>query len=412
MKDPLPIEPLARPPHVTVEVPGSKSITNRALVCAALADGRSTLRGALIADDTEAMTECLRALGVEVEKRGDVLSVTPHRPFVSDVSLNARLSGTTARFIIPVAALDEGARVVDGDEPLRQRPMAETAVALRSLGGTVDGDVLPIQVAGPIRGGKVSVAGDASSQFLSGLLLSGPAMPEGLEVDLTTPLVSKPYVDMTVSVMRVFGAAVDGLRVAPSGYRATGYSVEPDASAASYFFAAAAATGGTVKVRGLGSSSIQGDIGFVSVLGEMGCSVDQDDESTTVTGPAPGRLRGVEVDMRDFSDMAQTLAAIAPLATTPTRVRGLGFIRRKETDRIAAVVKELARCGIRAEEESDGFVVYPGDPTPAVIQTYRDHRMAMSFAVLGLVAGGIEIADPGCVDKTFPDFFQRLEALR
>jgi 3-phosphoshikimate 1-carboxyvinyltransferase len=412
MKDPLPIEPLARPPDVTVEVPGSKSITNRALVCAALADGSSTLRNTLVADDTDALANNLKLLGVRIERRGDEINLTPNPPLLDLVALDARLSGTTARFLLPLAALVDGSVVVDGAAELRRRPMAETAAALRALGATVHGDELPIRVEGPLRGGRVKVAGDVSSQFLSGLLLSGPAMPEGLEVELTTPLVSRPYVEMTISVMRAFGAQVDGLRVAPTGYRASDYAIEPDATAASYFFAAAAATGGRVTVRGLGSTSIQGDMQFVDVLEQMGCDVSQDGHSTTVEGPAPGQLRGVEVDLRDCSDTAQTLAAIAPLASTSTRVTGIGFIRRKETNRIAAVVTELARCGIRAEEEPDGVVVHPGQPRAAVIRTYRDHRMAMSFAVLGLASSRIEIADPGCVDKTFPDFFQRLETLR
>ena len=410
--DPLPIEPLRHLPDATVEVPGSKSITNRALICAALAKGTSKISGALIAEDTEALRRCLLFLGVSVSSTGDLTVVSSSRPFKDRARLDARLSGTTARFVLPLAALDAGFRTVDGDQPLRRRPMEETVLALRALGATVSRSTLPIDVEGPLRGGKVSVAGDVSSQFLSGLLLSGPAMPEGLEVALTTPLVSKPYVDMTLNVMRAFGAEVDGLRVAPTGYTATEYAVEPDASAASYFFAAAAASGGKVKVRGLGSQSIQGDMQFVRVLEEMGCLVYQDEHSTTVAGPGPGQLRGVEVDMRDFSDTAQTLAAIAPLANTPTRVTGIGFIRRKETDRITAVVTELIRCGIRAEEEPDGFVIHPGEPVPATIRTYQDHRMAMSFAVLGLVAEGIRIADPGCVRKTFPDFFDRLDALR
>ncbi|MFP5326954.1 MAG: 3-phosphoshikimate 1-carboxyvinyltransferase [Acidimicrobiia bacterium] len=410
MRDPLPIEPLAHPPDATVEVPGSKSITNRALICAALADGPSTIRGALVADDTEAMATCLRSLGVVVDWTNEAVLVRPQRPFSAGVTLDARLSGTTARFILPLAALDRGTRVVDGDAPLRARPMGETAAALRTLGANVEGDRLPIVVEGPLRGGEVSVAGDASSQFLSGLLLAGPAMPEGLSVELSTALVSRPYVDMTLAVMRSFGASVDGFAVEPTSYRPSSYEVEPDASAASYFFAAAAATGGRVTVRGLGSGSMQGDLQFLGVLEQMGCRVERGAGSTTVTGPQ--RLRGVEVDMRDMSDTAQTLAAIAPLASSPTRVTGIGFIRRKETDRIAAVVAELHRCGVTVEEEHDGFVVHPGEPEPAVIETYRDHRMAMSFAVLGLVVPGISIADPGCVDKTFPDFFDRLETLR
>lgn len=411
MTEQLAIEPLAHAPDATVELPGSKSITNRALVCAALAgEGVSTLRRALRADDTDAMAESLRALGVVLDRGAESWQVRSVRPFRRDVELDARLSGTTARFALPLAALDAGSRTVDGAEPLRRRPMQESALALRDLGARVEGDALPLRVTGPLRGGRVRVSGDVSSQFLSGLLLSGPAMPGGLRVELTTPLVSRPYVDMTIAVMRAFGAQVEGLSVAPNPYRPTDFVVEPDATAASYFFAAAAVTGGRVSVDGLGPASLQGDIAFVRVLEEMGCEVDQSGARTTVRGPS--QLRGVEVDMSDISDTAQTLAAIAPFASSPTRVRGIGFIRRKETDRIAAVVAELRRCGIEAEEEADGFVVHPGRPRPTVVQTYDDHRMAMSFAILGLVGAGISIADPGCVAKTFPGFFDRLESLR
>lgn len=411
MQGPLPIEPLAHPPDATVRVPGSKSITNRALICAALADGGSTrLQRVLVADDTLAMMDCLSQLGAVVQRRGENVVVTPRRPFRDGVSLDARLSGTTARFVLPAAALDPGSREVDGDEPLRRRPMGEVAGALRQLGASVSGDVLPLTVRGPMAGGTVRVAGDVSSQFLSGVLLSGPAMPDGLRVELTTPLVSHPYVEMTLAVMERFAAEVDELAVSPVPYSGTQLDIEPDATAASYFFAAAAATGGRVTVEGLGASSIQGDVAFVRVLEDMGCTVEQQSTKTTVVGPP--QLSGVEIDMRDMSDTAQTLAAIAPLASSPTRITGIGFIRRKETDRITAVVTELRRCGIDAEEEEDGFVVHPGQPRPAVIETYRDHRMAMSFAVLGLVAPGIEIRDPGCVDKTFPDFFRRLDSLR
>jgi 3-phosphoshikimate 1-carboxyvinyltransferase len=261
---------------------------------------------------------------------------------------------------------------------------------------------------------QVTVAGDASSQFLSGLLLVGPALPAGLHLRLNRGLVSRPYVDMTVAVMRSFGADVDevssGWTVAPTGYQPTEYQIEPDASAASYFFAAAAICGGRVTVDGLSSRSLQGDLGFVDVLEQMGCTVERGPDRTTVH--SDGVLNGVDVDMGNLSDTAQTLAAVAVFAASPTRVRGIGFIRHKETDRVGNVVAELRRCGIQADEEPDGFVIHPGKPTPATVRTYDDHRMAMSFALLGLRAPGITIADPECVAKTFPGYWTALDGLR
>ena len=396
MLDPLPIAPLERPPDATVVVPGSKSLTNRALVCAALAAGESTITGALEADDTEAMRECLAVLGEDGS------------------TLRARASGTTARFLLPVLAARDGAHVLDGDRSLRARPQGALLDAVRSLGATVDElgapGCLPVRISGgPVAGGRVEVAGDITSQFLSGLLLAGPCFARGVDVVPTTELVSAPYVDMTAAVMRAFGASVEGLRADPGGYRATSFAIEPDASAASYFFAAAAFTGGRITVDGLGRGSLQGDLRFVDVLARMGAHVDRLDGATTVIG---GELRGVDVDLRDMPDMAQTLAAVAVFADGPTTVRGIGFIRGHETDRIKAVVTELRRCGIEAHETEDGFTVVPGTPQPATIQTYKDHRMAMSFALLGLRAAGIAIADPGCVAKTFPRFFETLDLLR
>ncbi len=247
------------------------------------------------------------------------------------------------------------------------------------------------------------------------MLLAAPAMETGLRLELATSSVSRPYLDLTADVMRSFGAVVtmDGdsvFVVAPGGYRPTEYAVEPDASAASYFFAAAAICGGRVTVEGLGSRSRQGDLGFVGLLERMGASVEQTATSTTVAGVRP--LHGIEVDMADLSDTAATLAVTATFASTPTRVTGIGFIRAKESDRIAAVVTELRRLGVDAEEETDGFVVRPGSFRPARVETYDDHRMAMSFALAGLRVPGVEIADPGCVAKTFPGFFGALDALR
>jgi 3-phosphoshikimate 1-carboxyvinyltransferase len=378
-------------------------------VCAALARQPSTLTGALLADDTEAMVVCLRRLGTRIEVDGTTMVVT-RRPWTDAATLDARLSGTTARFLIPVAALGSGRYRIDGAPPLRARPMGPSLDALRALGAEVTGEQLPVEVRGPVMGGTVEVAGNESSQFLSGLLLAGAAMPRGLRVELTTPLVSKPYVELTTAVMRAFGAEVDGLHVRFTGYTGGPHHIEPDASAASYFFAAAAITGGEVTVEGIGSDSRQGDAAFVDVLERMGAEVERSATATTVRGT--GTLFGIEVDMADISDTAQTLAVVAPFAVSPTRITGIGFIRQKESDRIGGTVRELLRAGIRAEEQPDGLVVHPGSPHPARIETYDDHRMAMSFALLGLTAPGIEIADPDVVAKTFPGFWDALDTLR
>jgi 3-phosphoshikimate 1-carboxyvinyltransferase len=397
-----------------VKVPGSKSLTNRALVCAALAEGTSTITGALVADDTAAMTDCLRGLGASVEWDGTTVTVTgvAGRVTVEAADLDARLSGTTSRFVLPLLALGGGRYRLDGREPLRRRPMGPSLEALRDLGAAVEEEGapghLPVVVSGPARGGEARVPGDLSSQFVSGLLLAAPAMPQGLHIQLSSTLVAAPFVEMTAVVMRQFGAEVEGLHVRPGTYRARAYAVEPDASAASYFFAAAAITGQTVTVEGLGEGSLQGDLGFTDVLVEMGASVTVTD-STTVTGSG---LRGIEVDLSTMPDMAQTFAVVAACAEGPSRVRGVEVIRGHETDRIHAVVTELRRCGIGAEETDDGFTIEPAPIRPAVVQTYDDHRMAMSFALLGLREPGIEIADPGVVAKTFPGYWDALARLQ
>jgi len=422
--DPLLIEPLAGPIDARVSLPGSKSLTNRALVCAALANGPSVIAHALRADDTEAMLDGLAALGVHVEadwSNDEVrISGCGGRPRGDVVLVDARLSGTTSRFLLPLAALGEGVRRVDGANRLRERPMGPLVQAVRALGAEVR-DVgapghLPVEVVGgTLRGGDVSLSGDVSSQFLSALLLAAPAMPEGLRVHLTTELVSRPYVEMTMAVMHSFGASVErmgdhGWTIVPQTYRGATYAVEPDASAASYAFAAAAIVGGTVRVEGLGNGSLQGDLAFVDVLERMGARVERTTEATVVHRDGP--LTGIEVDLSQISDTAQTLAVVAAFADGPTRVTGIGFIRGKETDRVGAVVTELQRAGIVATEEPDGFVVEPGAPRPTVIETYEDHRMAMAFALLGLRADGIRIADPACVVKTFPGYWAMLDTLR
>jgi 3-phosphoshikimate 1-carboxyvinyltransferase len=418
------IEPLVDPVDANVTVPGSKSYTNRALVCAALAQGTSMLVGALASDDTAAMLDCLACLGIVVgaSPQSDTWTVAGcggHLPRQT-ASLSCRLSGTTARFITPLACLGDGPYRIGGAAPLQARPMADQFAALRSLGAAITTPEAPDHLPaflerGSFRGGSVSVAGNVSSQFLSGLLLAAPCYPAGIDVTVTTELVSRSYVDLTLDSIAAFGGRVssatdDRFVVATGGYRAGHYVVEPDASAASYFFAAAAVTGGRVRVNGLRRASRQGDVALVDILAAMGCAVNDTPHGLEVIGPE--QLHGVEVDMRDCSDVAQTLAAIAPFADSPTRITGIGFIRRKETDRIAAVVNELRRCGIQADEEADGILIRPGVPRPAEVHTYDDHRMAMSFALLGLRVPGITILDPSCVAKTFPTYWAVLDGLR
>ncbi len=425
--DPLSVEPLDRPVDAVAALPGSKSITNRALVCAALADGETVLHNVLRADDTAAMLDGLWALGIEAREGGgtgdaDAFHVIGcgGRPPADVAIVDARLSGTTSRFLLPVAALGAGHVRVDGGLPLRARPMGPSIEALRAVGATVvDAGApghLPVDISGgPVAGGEITVPGEASSQFLSGMLLAGPAMRTGLTIRLAGALVSQPYVEMTTTVMGSFGAVVGRPDertwvVEPQAYRSTTYAIEPDASAASYAFAIPAIVGGRVRVDGLGTASLQGDVAFVDLLERMGARVERTAASITVHGT--GQLHGIDVDMSQISDTAQTLAVVAAFADGPTRIHGVGFIRHKETDRIGNVVTELRRAGIDAVEEPDGFVVRPGPIRPALIETYDDHRMAMAFALLGLRSPGIRIADPGCVAKTFPGYWNLLADLR
>jgi 3-phosphoshikimate 1-carboxyvinyltransferase len=419
------IEPLEDAPDSIVSVPGSRSITNRALVCAALADGTSTLTGVLDSDDTQAMLGCLTSLGIRWRDLGDATievdgcagSLPP-----GPASLHTRLSGTTSRFVTAMCALGRGDYAIDADGPMRARPMGDLVTALQHLGVAVDhaDGHLPITVhADGLRGGDVEVAGDVSSQFLSALMLAAPASEAGVRTFVVGRLKSIPYVAMTSRVMSAFEgiattSGLDGERatiaVAPGGYRAHELAIEPDASTACYFWAAAAISGGTVQVDGLGPDSMQGDVLFVDVLERMGCRVEWAGSSVTVTGPE--RLVAVDVDLSDVSDQAPTFAVVAAFADGTSTATGIGFIRRKESDRIAAVVEGLGRLGIAAAEQVDGFSVEGGTPHGGRIRTFDDHRIAMSFALAGLRTPGVVIEDPDCVAKTFPGFFGALEQLR
>lgn len=430
------VEPIEQPLSSVVPVPGSKSIANRALICAALADGLSTVSGVAPGDDTRAMLDCLAALGIRIDAAADQDEDTDVAGVIDCVevqgtggqlnagplTLHARLAGTTSRFVTALAALGEGPYTIDGFEALRRRPMTPLHEALASLGATVEttGDkgTLPVTVSGPLAGSMppdaLRIRGDVSSQYITALMLIAPYLADGLTIEMTTPLVSRSYVGITAAVMAAFG--VEGVEVGehvvrvPAGrYRATDYAVEPDASSASYPLAAAAIVGGTVHVPGLGSTSLQGDARFAEILAEMGCDVRVDTRGTTVTREGP--LRGIDIDMVDISDLVPTVSVVAPFADTSTIIRGVGFIRGKESDRIGDLCRELRRAGIDALETDDGLVINPGHPGPARFQTHHDHRLAMSFALIGLAVDGVEIEDPDVVTKSWPGFWQMLEAL-
>ncbi len=419
-----------------VVVPGSKSITNRALLIAAMAESPSELSGVLFADDTEAMLGALTALGAELDIDRDqhrvrVVRGVDFAAVKPGTVLDAKESGTSSRFLVAAAALAAEPVTIDGEPSIRARPIGDLVDGLRQLGAEVvpaagaaatpdeDSPTLPLTVDGRGRGGSVvSLRGDASSQFLSALMMIGPLLPGGLVIELSTRLVSVPYVVMTAEVMAAFGATarIEGddeapiVRVEPGRYSGKEYAIEPDASAASYFFAAAAVCGGRVRIDGLGRHSLQGDLAFVELLGRMGAEVTVADTYSEVR--VADALNGIEADLADCSDLAPSLAVVAATAIGPSRVTGIGFIRHKESDRVGGVVAELERCGVGAVEEPDGFTVEPAPVRAAVVETYGDHRMAMSFAVLGLANPGIRISNPACVAKTYPEFFTDLDQIR
>lgn len=426
--DTLEISPVNGPVSGSPTIPGSKSITNRALIAAALANGTSVLSGALFSDDTGHMATALNQLGIAVEPderhrtmtiygRGGVIPERTGELFVGN-------SGTSARFLAALVALGHGDYRIDGVDAMRRRPIAPLLGALRTLGADATSELgtgcPPIQIrAKGLAGGSVSMPGNLSSQYFTALLLVAPIARADVIINVNGELISRPYIDITASVMQSFGvdASVGGpestsfLVAGGQHYEACTYAVEPDASAASYFFALAAITGGTITVDGLGSSALQGDIQFVRVLGQMGCTVEMTDTSTTVSGPADGVLRGGTFDIGDISDTSQTLAGIAPFANGPVTFRGVAHNRVKETDRVANVVKELRKLGQDVDEFEDGMTIRPRPVTPAVVDTWDDHRMAMGFTLTGLRAPGVTIANPACVTKTFPKFYQVLDAL-
>ena len=424
MSDFLKIRPTSAPMCARVRPPGSKSLTNRALACAALADGNSTLSGALDSEDTRLMSDGLRRLGIDVNSRDDGRTLIVQGAAGAIPIMHAEVfcgnSGTTIRFMTALATLGHGVYRLDGIERMRERPIGDLLQALNQLGAdamSITGNGCPpvaIRAHG-LAGGTAMIRGDISSQFLSALLIAAPNAQSPVELRIDGPLVSQPYVHMTLAVMRAFGCAVEAADrldlfqiAAPTTYRACHYVIEPDASAASYFWAAAAVAGGEVTVDGLTDKSLQGDVKFVDCLELMGCEVHRSAEATTVIGRP---LRGIDVDMNAISDTVQTLAVVALFADGRTTIRNVAHVRHKETDRLAALAVELRKLGAEVDERADGLTITPRRLQAATIDTYNDHRMAMSFAIAGLRVSGLRINNPSCVAKTYPRFFDDLSAV-
>ncbi|CAM5375933.1 3-phosphoshikimate 1-carboxyvinyltransferase OS=Streptomyces griseorubiginosus OX=67304 GN=aroA PE=3 SV=1 [Streptomyces griseorubiginosus] len=406
----------------SLALPGSKSITARALFLAAAADGVTTLVRPLRSDDTEGFAEGLTRLGYRIGRTPETWQVDgrPQGPAVTEADVYCRDGATTARFLPTLAAAGHGTYRFDASEQMRRRPLAPLSRALRDLGVDLRHEEaeghhpLTVRAAG-VEGGEVTLDAGQSSQYLTALLLLGPLTRRGLRIRVTD-LVSVPYVEITIAMMRAFGVEVaregDTYVVPPGGYRATTYAVEPDASTASYFFAAAAITpGAAVTVPGLGTGALQGDLAFVDVLRRMGAEVTVGADATTVRGT--GELRGLTVNMRDISDTMPTLAAIAPFASGPVRIEDVANTRVKECDRLEACAENLRRLGVRVSTGPDRIDIHPGTaPSPTTeITTYGDHRIVMSFAVTGLRVPGISFDDPGCVRKTFPGFHEAFAEL-
>lgn len=395
-----------------VQVPGSKSETNRALVLAALADGPSTVTGALKSRDSDLMIDALRALGVEITLEGtSTLHVVPPATFrAAEQSIDCGLAGTVMRFVPPLAALADGATGFHGDPHASKRPMAGILDGLRRLGADVDSDRLPLTVTGPLgRGGEVSVDSTATSQFVSGLLLIGSHLPDGLTLRHEGEgLPSRPHIAMTVEMLRGRGVEVEEVdevtwRVAPGPVSALDTRIEPDLTNASVFLAAAAATGGSVTVPGWPAESLQPGIIFLDVAQQMGATVTRDADSVTLTGPE--QLRAIDVDLHAGSELTLVVAALMALADGESRIRGVAHIRGHETDRLAALVNEFTHLGIEATETEDGIIIKGGGGQyRQPFETYADHRLVHAAAILGLRIPGITVTDLECVGKTMPDF--------
>ena len=403
-----------------VSIPGSKSYTHRLYIAAALSDGICFIKNPLISEDTRLTLSGLKQMGVSVKEdsAGIVIEGSAGRPnSFNEIYLGN--CGTGIRFLTAVAALTDGRTVLTGDERMRQRPIADLLWGLTQMGikarSLNDTGCPPVEVFGTsIEGGEIQLDCSLSSQYLSGILLIAPFTRKGLAVNIEGDLVSRPYIDLTIDVMNRLGVTVDNNGYKSfhiSGgqfYKSGDYTVEPDASNASYFWAAAAVTGGKVTVSGLSDSTRQGDIGFLNVLEKMGCLVERRGTGITVKG---GSLRGIDVDMGGMPDVVPTLAVVAAFARGKTRIRNIAHLRVKESDRIMAVEAELTKMGIKTESVRDELEITGGEPHGAEIETYNDHRIAMAFSIAGLKVSGIKITGESCVEKSFPTYWDVFKTL-
>jgi 3-phosphoshikimate 1-carboxyvinyltransferase len=421
---PHPVAPLRAQLNTTVRVPGSKSVAARALVCAALASGRSSVGNLPTGDDTVSMLAGLSLLGAQIETHGNTaifasgIDVNQQSPVVID----ARLAGTTARFLTAVSALRAGEVVITGEDALRKRPMSELHQALSDIGFDVSplngAGVLPVAVKrGEQISDRIRIAATTSSQFTTALMLIAPKLSRGLAIVTEGEAVSQSYLEMTVGVQNSFGVTPvergeHVFRYDSGDYVGAQYEVEPDASSASYPLAAVAIAGGRVAVSGLGCSSLQGDAQFVDVLVRMGCFVEVAGDDVVLTRPLDQPLQGVTIDMRDMSDLVPTLAVVAAFAQSATTINGVGFIRNKESDRIGDLAHELRGLGVQVDELADGLTVHPSKPRGGMVNTHHDHRLAMSLALIGLVTPGVVINDPMVVTKSWPEYWSMLEGLQ
>ncbi len=425
------VKPISEPPQLQVSVPGSKSITNRALLLAAMTEGMTILQGVQFSEDSLHFLTALQDLGfhISVDQHNCQVMVRGYGGRIpkTKATIYAGSAGTAARFLTAFVAMSPGWYRMNASEQMRRRPMRELFVALEEVGARFNwlGDpyMFPLEVQGMgQRYGeyRIQLNIDRSSQFLSALLMTAPMTLDSLVIELTGKRKARSYVHMTEQMMCQFGHpgvleyGENCYQVRKQPYHAQEYLVEPDVSAACYFYAIAAVTGGTTVVKHMPEHSLQGDIKFLDVLEEMGCTIqwipgEGSTRELQLTGPEQGKLHGITVNMSDFSDQALTLAAIAPYADSPVTIRGVAHIRRQESDRLKVMETELGRMGIRCEQLEDGIVIHPGQPHGARIQTYQDHRVAMAFTITGLRTEGIEIADPLCCRKTFADYFEVFE---
>ncbi|MCB0896167.1 MAG: 3-phosphoshikimate 1-carboxyvinyltransferase [Nocardioidaceae bacterium] len=407
--EPWPAPRARHPVDAVVSLPGSKSLTNRALVLAAIADGPSVVRRALRSRDTTLMAAALTSLGSTVDTSGADWAVTPG-PFGGDTTVDCGLAGTVMRFVPPVAGLSTGAVAFDGDPHMRLRPVGEVLEALRGLGVRIDGDALPFTVrgTGSVRGGTVVVDASASSQFISALLLAGARYVEGVDVRHDgKPVPSLPHIDMTVAMLREHGVEVDDAdanrwRVAPGPVHAIDHLIEPDLSNAAPFLALAAVSGGTVVVRDWPRRTTQAGDALRDILTAMGCDVAFVDEGLRVTGS--GTLLGIDVDLHDVGELTPAVAALCALAEAPSHLRGIGHIRGHETDRLAALATELNGLGAQVTEHADGLSLEPAPLHGGVFHTYADHRMAHAGVIVGAAVEDVLVEDVATTSKTFPDF--------